>query len=45
MFTVLIKIDQPKKNSLGGDVAAPALGRLAGELLHYAGVPPRGTKP
>jgi len=40
LFTVLIKIDQPKKNSLGGDVAAPALGRLAGQLLRYAGVPP-----
>lgn len=40
LFTVLIKIDQPKKNSLGGDVAAPVLGRLAGELLRYAGVPP-----
>lgn len=45
MFTVLIKIDQPKKNALGGDVAAPALGRLAGQLLRYAGVPPQGTKP
>jgi cell division protein FtsI (penicillin-binding protein 3) len=40
LFTVLIKIDQPKKNSLGADVAAPALGRLAGQLLRYAGVPP-----
>lgn len=40
LFTVLVKIDQPKKNSLGGDVAAPVLGRLAGELLRYAGVPP-----
>jgi len=40
LFTVLIKIDQPKKNALGGDVAAPALGRLAGQLLRYAGVPP-----
>jgi len=40
LFTVLIKIDQPKKNSLGGDVAAPALGRLAGQLLRYAGIPP-----
>ncbi|MCA1725036.1 MAG: penicillin-binding protein 2, partial [Thermomicrobia bacterium] len=40
LFTVLIKIDQPKKNELGGDVAAPALGRLAGQLLRYAGVPP-----
>lgn len=45
LFTVLIKIDQPKKNSLGGDVAAPALGRLAGELLRYAGVPPTGKTP
>jgi cell division protein FtsI/penicillin-binding protein 2 len=45
MFTVLIKIDQPQKNSLGGDVAAPALGRLAGQLLRYAGVPPQVTKP
>jgi cell division protein FtsI/penicillin-binding protein 2 len=45
LFTVLIKIDQPQKNALGGDVAAPALGRLAGELLRYAGVPPQGTKP
>ncbi|MDQ6601180.1 MAG: penicillin-binding protein 2 [Chloroflexota bacterium] len=43
LFTVLVKIDQPKKNSLGGDVAAPALGRLAGELLRYAGVPPAPT--
>jgi cell division protein FtsI/penicillin-binding protein 2 len=40
LFTVLIKIDQPKKNSLGADVAAPALGRIAGQLLRYAGVPP-----
>ncbi len=40
LFTVLIKIDQPQKNALGGDVAAPALGRLAGQLLRYAGVPP-----
>lgn len=45
LFTVLIKIDQPKKNSLGGDVAAPALGRLAGQLLRYAGVPPTLRKP
>ena len=44
-FTVLIKIDQPKKNSLGGDVAAPPLGRLAGELLRYAGISPVGTRP
>lgn len=40
LYTVLVKIDQPKKNSLGGDVAAPVLGRLAGQLLRYAGVPP-----
>lgn len=45
LFTVLIKIDQPKKNSLGGDVAAPALGRLAGQLMRYAGVPPTQRKP
>lgn len=45
LFTVLIKIDQPKKNSLGGDVAAPTLGRLAGHLLHYAGVPPTQRNP
>lgn len=45
LFTVLIKIDQPKKNSLGGDVAAPTLGRLAGQLLHYAGVPPTQRNP
>lgn len=43
LYTVLIKIDQPQKNALGGDVAAPALGRLAGQLLRYAGVPPKGT--
>ncbi len=43
VYTVLIKIDQPKKNALGADVAAPALGRLAGQLLRYAGIPPKGT--
>jgi len=42
VFTVLIKIDQPQKNALGGDVAAPALGRLAGQLLRYAGIAPKG---
>ncbi|MHB8644224.1 MAG: peptidoglycan D,D-transpeptidase FtsI family protein [Thermomicrobiales bacterium] len=45
LFTVLIKIDQPQKNALGGDVAAPALGRLAGQLLRYAGVPPTPSTP
>lgn len=40
LFTVLIKIDQPKKNALGADVTAPTLGRLAAQLLRYAGVPP-----
>ncbi len=45
LYTVLIKIDQPKKNSLGGDVAAPALGRLAGQLLRYSGIPPTTSKP
>ncbi len=45
LFTVLIKIDQPKKNSLGGDVAAPVLGRLAGQLLRYAGIPPAPQTP
>lgn len=45
LFTVLIKIDQPQKNALGGDVAAPALGRLAGQLLRYAGVPPTPPTP
>ena len=43
VYTVLIKIDQPKKNALGADVAAPPLGRLAGQLLRYAGIPPKGT--
>lgn len=46
LFTVLIKIDQPKKNALGADVTAPVLGRLAAQLLRYAGVPPTtGVKP
>lgn len=45
LYTVLVKIDQPHKDSLGGDVAAPALGRLAGRLMKYAGVPPKAGTP
>lgn len=43
VYTVLIKIDQPRKNAFGSDVAAPGLGRLAGQLLRYAGIPPKSA--
>ncbi len=37
---MLIKIDQPKDDPLGGRVAAPVFGKLAPQILAYLGVKP-----
>lgn len=39
-FTILIKIDKPRKSQWAQDVAAPAFGQMASWLLHYMGIPP-----
>ena len=37
---MLVKIDQPKDDPLGGVVAAPVFAKLAPRILSYLGVPP-----
>jgi cell division protein FtsI/penicillin-binding protein 2 len=39
-FIMLVKIDQPKDDPLGGIVAAPVFGRLAPKILAYLNVKP-----
>ncbi len=39
-FIMLVKIDQPKDDPLGGIVAAPVFGKLAPQILSYLNVPP-----
>ncbi len=39
-FIMLVKIDQPQDDPLGGIVAAPVFGRLAPQILSYLNVPP-----
>jgi len=41
---MLIKIDQPKDDPLGGRVAAPVFGKLAPQILAYLGVKPDGAQ-
>ncbi len=40
---MLVKIDQPKDDPLGGIVAAPVFGKLAPQILHYLGVLPNNA--
>jgi hypothetical protein len=37
---MLVKIDEPKDDPLGGRVAAPVFGELAPRILTYLGVRP-----
>ena len=39
-FIMLVKIDQPKDDPLGGVVAAPVFGRLAPSILSYLSIKP-----
>src|SRR5262249_19342448 len=39
-FIMLVKIDQPQDDPLGGVVAAPVFGRLAPSILAYLNVRP-----
>ena len=39
-FIMLVKIDQPQDDPLGGIVAAPVFGRLAPQMLNYLNIPP-----
>jgi cell division protein FtsI/penicillin-binding protein 2 len=39
-FIMLVKIDQPKDDPLGGIVAAPVFGRLAPKILAYLNIKP-----
>jgi cell division protein FtsI/penicillin-binding protein 2 len=39
-FIMLVKIDQPQDDPLGGIVAAPVFGRLAPAILSYLNVKP-----
>ena len=39
-FIMLVKIDQPQDDPLGGIVAAPVFGKLAPQILSYLNVPP-----
>lgn len=39
-FIMLVKIDQPQDDPLGGVVAAPVFGRLAPQILNYLNVAP-----
>ena len=39
-FIMLVKIDQPKDDPLGGIVAAPVFGRLAPKILTYLNITP-----
>lgn len=42
-FIMLVKIDQPQDDPLGGIVAAPVFGKLAPQILSYLNVPPGGS--
>ncbi|HLF76486.1 MAG TPA: penicillin-binding protein 2 [Dehalococcoidia bacterium] len=42
---MLIKIDQPQDDPLGGIVAAPVFGKLAPSILSYLNIRPAGTTP
>jgi cell division protein FtsI/penicillin-binding protein 2 len=42
-FIMLVKIDQPQDDPLGGIVAAPVFGKLAPQILAYLNVPPGGA--
>ena len=39
-FIMLVKIDQPKDDPLGGIVAAPVFGKLAPQILSYLNATP-----
>ncbi len=39
-FIMLVKIDQPQDDPLGGVVAAPVFGKLAPQILAYLNIPP-----
>jgi len=39
-FIMLVKIDQPKDDPLGGIVAAPVFGKLAPSILQYLNIAP-----
>lgn len=41
---MLVKIDQPQDDPLGGRVAAPVFGELAPKVLSYLGAEPDGTR-
>jgi cell division protein FtsI/penicillin-binding protein 2 len=41
---MLVKIDQPKDDPLGGIVAAPVFGKLAPQILSYLNVPPNDVR-
>lgn len=43
-FVMLVKIDQPQDDPLGGIVAAPVFGRLAPQILSYLNIPPSGSE-
>jgi cell division protein FtsI/penicillin-binding protein 2 len=43
-FIMLVKIDQPQDDPLGGIVAAPVFGKLAPLILSYLNVPPSGSE-
>jgi cell division protein FtsI/penicillin-binding protein 2 len=44
-FIMLVKIDQPKDDPLGGAVAAPVFGKLAPQILSYWNVQPSNEQP
>jgi cell division protein FtsI (penicillin-binding protein 3) len=44
-IAVVVVIDEPRGGYHGGEVAAPAFGRLAGEILRYMGVEPDALRP
>jgi cell division protein FtsI (penicillin-binding protein 3) len=44
-LVILVVIDEPKTNSYGGIVAAPAFKEIAAAVLPYLGVPPSSGRP
>ena len=42
-FIMLVKIDQPQDDPLGGVVAAPVFGKLAPQILTYLNIPPSSS--
>ncbi|MCX8042805.1 MAG: penicillin-binding protein 2 [Desulfobacterota bacterium] len=48
-ITIVVMIDEPQKMRFGGEVAAPAFGKMAHAILHYLKVPPhqsvQGSEP